>query len=81
MTEVKRPGVFYGTNVSGNRPVPAVQERGGMREGTLNHPGARQRPVEGAVTGPEAPPIEIDHLYNQVDLDELSPMEGPRGGA
>lgn len=79
MTEVRRPGAFYGTNLQGRESAPGRgPERAGFRERTMNFPGAPQRPVEGAVTGPEAPPVEIDHLYNQVDLDQLDPLG--RGG-
>jgi len=43
-------------------------------EGTMNIPNARQVPVEGAVTGPEAPLASVDLIRGQMDLDQLDDM-------
>lgn len=37
----------------------------------MNIPNARQIPVEGAVTGPEAQPVSLDEIYARADLDDL----------
>lgn len=39
----------------------------------MNIPKARQIPVEGAVTGPDAPPAEVDEVYGTASLDDLLP--------
>lgn len=77
MTEQQRPGAFYGANVQGaDRAVRGGDDRpsGSKRhmESTMNVPGARQIPVEGAVTGPEAAPAHLDELYGEADLDQLN---------
>lgn len=38
----------------------------------MNIPNARQIPVEGAVTGPDAPPVSVDEVYSRLDLDQLN---------
>jgi hypothetical protein len=40
-------------------------------ESTMNIPGARQIPVEGAVTGPDAPSVQLDTVYGTTSLDDL----------
>lgn len=77
VAEQKQPGAFYGANVEGTARVPRVGDDRpsgspfkGM-ESTMNIPNARQIPVEGAVTGPEAPPIHLDEVYARADLDDL----------
>jgi hypothetical protein len=76
MTERREPGAFYGVNIKGaDRPAPVGDDRPSGSplnlESTMNSPNARQVPVEGAVTGPEAPPAQVDHVYGAVDLDDL----------
>lgn len=77
MAEHREPGAFYGANVRGaaraarggdDRPASSPRRM----ESTMNVPGARQIPVEGAVTGPDAPPIEVDEVYGHADLDDLN---------
>lgn len=74
--EQTQPGAFYGSRVQGaNRAVQGGDDRpsGSPRrmESTMNIPGARQVPVEGAMTGPEAPTIEVDEIYARANLDDL----------
>lgn len=77
MAEQKRAYAFYGANVRGaNRAVKGVGDdrpSGSPREAesTMNVPGARQVPVEGAVTGPEAAPAQVDEIYETAPLDDL----------
>jgi hypothetical protein len=76
MAEQKEPGAFYGVNVRGaDRPAPVGDDRpsGSPRhlESTMNIPNARQVPVEGAVTGPDAPPAHVDKVFAAIDLDDL----------
>lgn len=78
--EQKQPGAFYGAKVKGadhavsgvgdDRPSASPRRM----ESTMNIPRARQIPVEGAVTGPEAPPANVDEIYAQVDLDDLADL-------
>lgn len=78
--EQRQPGAFYGANVKGANQ--AVRDVGDDRpsasprrmESTMNIPRARQIPVEGAVTGPDAPPANVDEIYAQVDLDDLGDL-------
>jgi hypothetical protein len=78
--EQKQPGAFYGANVRGaDHAVKGVGDdrpSGSSRrmESTMNIPGARQIPVEGAVTGPEAPPAQVDEIYAQASLDDLDEL-------
>lgn len=75
-----RPGVFYGARVEGplgfaprvgdDRPSGSTRRM----ESTMNIPRARQVPVEGAVTGPEAPPADVDIIRGQLDLDQLDDL-------
>jgi hypothetical protein len=83
VSEQLRPGAFYGANVQGaERPAKGGDDRpsGSPRrmERTMNIPGARQIPVEGAVTGPNAPSVDVDVVYGQADLDDLDDLTGPR---
>lgn len=74
------PGAFYGANVEG--PLQRIPRVSGARFGspprrmepTMNIPKARQIPVEGAVTGPEAPPARVDAIRGRVGLDDLDEM-------
>lgn len=80
MAEQKQPGAFYGANIKGaNHAVPVGDDRPSSSprrmESTMNIPGARQIPVEGAVTGPDAPPAEVDVIYSQASLDELNRLQ------
>ena len=43
----------------------------------MNIPRARQVPVEGAVTGPEAPPPRVDLIRGQMEIDQLDDMATP----
>lgn len=75
--EQQRPGAFYGSNIIGaERAATGGDDRpaGSTRrmESTMNIPRSRQVPVEGAVTGPEAPPAHLDELYGETDLDHLN---------
>lgn len=78
VSEEKQPGAFYGANIQGklNR-APRVGDdrpaggRNGPMERTMNMPNARQIPIEGAVTGPDAPSISVDEVYARADLDDL----------
>ncbi|HYF77572.1 MAG TPA: hypothetical protein VD973_10600 [Symbiobacteriaceae bacterium] len=78
--EQKQPGAFYGANVQGaDHAVKGVGDdrpSGSPRrmESTMNIPRARQIPVEGAVTGPEAPPAHVDEIYAQASLDDLDEL-------
>lgn len=78
--EQRQPGAFYGANVKGaDRAVRGVGDdrpSGSPRrmESTMNIPKARQIPVEGAVTGPEAPPAIVDEIFAQADLDDLGDL-------
>lgn len=77
MAEQQGPGAYYGANVRG--PARVAKGVGDDRpsgspehvESTMNIPRARQRPVEGAVTGPHAPPLHMDEVYSRSDLDGL----------
>ena len=76
LPEQNTPGAFYGVRVRGMNKIPRVGDdrpSGSPRhmESTMNIPNARQIPVEGAVTGPEAPPIDLDEVYARADLDDL----------
>lgn len=77
MAEQKKPGAFYGANILGaekaarggdDRPAGSTRRV----ERTANLPSARQIPVEGAVTGPGAPPANVDEIYAHADLDQLN---------
>jgi hypothetical protein len=81
VTEQRQPGAFYGANVRGaERAARGGDDRpsGSPRrmESTMNVPGARQIPVEGAVTGPDAPPVDVDEIYARADLDDLDDLTG-----
>lgn len=76
MANEQGPGAYYGANVRGAaRAVRGGDDRPSgshkRMESTMNIPRARQIPVEGAVTGPEAAPIQMDEVYSRSDLDEL----------
>jgi hypothetical protein len=76
VAEQNQPGAFYGAKVVGSQQVPHVGDdrpSGSPRrmESTMNTPNARQIPVEGAVTGPDAPPLSLDVVYARADLDDL----------
>lgn len=76
MADQDRPRAFYGVNVEGpGRPVRMGDDRpsGSRRqmESLMNVPNARSVPVEGAVTGPEAPAPEVDEITASIDLDDL----------
>lgn len=77
MAEQRKPGAFYGANIQGaertarggdDRPAGSTRRM----ERTANLPNARQIPVEGAVTGPDAPPANVDEVYARADLDHLT---------
>lgn len=76
--EQRTPGVFYGAFIQG--PLQRIPRVGDDRpsssprrmESTMNIPKARQIPVEGAVTGPEAPPAQLDAVFGRASLDDLS---------
>ncbi|HYG58715.1 MAG TPA: hypothetical protein VD902_11715 [Symbiobacteriaceae bacterium] len=80
MSEKTRPGAFYGAVIRGadqaarsagdDRPSASPRHM----ERTMNIPTARQIPIEGAMTGPEAPTVEVDEIYSHADLDELGPL-------
>ena len=80
VVEQKQPGAFYGANVKGadhavkgvgdDRPSASPRHM----ESTMNIPRARQIPVEGAVTGPDAPPAVVDEIYARADLDDLEDL-------
>jgi hypothetical protein len=79
--EQRQPGAFYGANVHGadraakggdDRPASSPRRM----ESTMNFPGGRQIPVEGAVTGPDAPPAMVDEVYARADLDDLVDLGG-----
>ncbi len=78
-----RPGVFYGARIEGplGRAAPVGDDRPSgstrRRESTMNIPRARQVPVEGAVTGPEAPPPRVDLIRGQMEIDQLDDMATP----
>lgn len=78
--EQRSTGAFYGANVEGPlQKIPRVGDdrpSGSPRrmESTMNIPNARQIPVEGAVTGPEAPPVRIDAVRGRADLDDLDDL-------
>ena len=79
VSEKTQPGAFYGANVEGAmRAARGADDRpsGSPRhmERTMNIPGARQVPVEGAMTGPDAPIMEVDEIYHRADLDELNQL-------
>ncbi len=84
LAEQKRPEAFTGANVEGADRAPRTGDdrpAGGTRgpvESTMSMPKARQVPVEGAVTGPEAPPAEVDEVYERADLDRLQRLDRPR---
>lgn len=73
-------GAFYGANLQG--PLQKLPKVGDDRpsgsthrmESTMNIPKARQIPVEGAVTGPEAPPVSVDVIRGTKELDELGDL-------
>ncbi len=75
--EQRQPGAFYGANIEG--PLRSIPRVGDDRpsasprraEQTMNIPRARQIPVEGAVTGPDAPPAQVDVVRGTADLDDL----------
>ena len=75
-----RPGVYYGARIEGplKRVAPVGDDRPSgsprRRESTMNIPGARQIPVEGAVTGPDAPLPEVDLVRGQMPIDELDDL-------
>lgn len=76
MAEYREPGAFYGTNVRGAREAADGGDdrpggAGRRAEKGANLPGARQIPVEGAVTGPDAPPVDVDEIHGHADLDDL----------
>jgi len=76
MTEERRTGAFYGVNVQGaDKPAKGADDRPSSSprhmESTMNIPTARQIPVEGAVTGPDAPPAQVDKVFSHTDLDRL----------
>ncbi|MFZ5815472.1 MAG: hypothetical protein ACOY93_09260 [Bacillota bacterium] len=78
--EQRTPGAFYGANVEGplqkiprvgdDRPSPSPRRV----ESTMNIPKARQIPVEGAVTGPEAPPAHVDEIRATASLEDLDDL-------
>lgn len=76
--EQRSPGLFYGANVEG--PLQRIPRVGDDRpsssprrkESSMNIPNARQIPVEGAVTGPEAPPAQIDAIRGRANLEDLA---------
>jgi len=78
--EHRQPGAFYGAKIEG--PIGSVPRVGDDRpsgsnrrmESTMNIPNARQIPVEGAVTGPEAPPAQVDVVRGTADLDDLNEL-------
>jgi hypothetical protein len=76
--ELRTPGAFYGAKVEG--PLQRIPRLGDDRpsgsprriESTMNIPNARQIPVEGAVTGPEAPPMRMNAIRGHAHLDDLA---------
>lgn len=78
--EQRTPGLFYGANLEG--PLQRIPRVGDDRpsgsprraEATMNIPNARQIPVEGAVTGPEAPPARVDAIRGRANLDDLDDL-------
>lgn len=78
--EQHTPGAFYGANLEG--PIRRIPRVGDDRpsssprkaESTMNIPNARQIPVEGAVTGPEAPPLRLDAIRGRADLENLDDL-------
>jgi hypothetical protein len=76
VAELRKPGAFYGANIKGAaRAVRGGDDRPSASprrmERTMNVPNAEQIPVEGAVTGAEAPPASVDEVYSQADLDQI----------
>ncbi|MFZ5823146.1 MAG: hypothetical protein ACOY94_02190 [Bacillota bacterium] len=78
--EHRSPGVFYGAKVEG--PLQRIPRVGDDRpsssprrmEATMNIPNARQIPVEGAVTGPEAPPATLDAIRGRAEFESLDDL-------
>lgn len=78
--EHRSPGLFYGTKVEG--PLQRISRVGDDRpsraprrmESAMNIPNARQIPVEGAVTGPEAPPANLDAIRGRADFEALGDL-------
>ena len=79
-SDALRPGAFYGARIEG--PLHRVPRVGDDRpsgsprrmEATMNIPKARQIPVEGAVTGSEAPTAQVDLIRGQMDIEHLDDM-------
>lgn len=75
--EQQTHGAFYGANVQGSLGrIPRVGDdrpssSPRRMESSMNIPNARQVPVEGAVTGPEAPPAQVDAIRGRASLDAL----------
>lgn len=80
-TGMVRPGIFYGARIEGplgRAPRVGDDRPGGSArrvESTMNIPRARQIPVEGAITGPEAPaPPQVDLIRGQLGLEQLDDL-------
>jgi len=79
-TGTVRPGIFYGARIEG--PLGRAPRVGDDRpsgsarrmESTMNIPRARQIPVEGAVTGPDAPVPEVDLIRGHMGLEQLDDL-------